>query len=332
MEKVSAYAKIAGRDWTYFVVDQNVNIGRPPDGNKDASLLGTGASSPIADMKEMLPVHIDLGPSKIVSRHHASVFYDSEYPEGGGWHIRVNGRNGVRVNTNLLKRGASQQLKSGDIMEIAGTQMMFVTPGDKAVIDPFFIERAKQMATGEELIGTQHAHPDPLQRPSLLSGTLHASSSNHQSLAPAPPYYKRVVTPPASQKTSSQQIGVFDSKPPQSPLYNRGMMMESTQEIDYSSDAAKDLKPPFSYATMIAQAIFSSDEEKLTLSNIYGWISEKYAFYRHSNSGWQVSQWCLRYLIRIITNVEFRTPSDTTSPSTRHFKRSRAGQMSQAKG
>ena len=64
--------------------------------------------------------------------------------------------------------------------------------------------------------------------------------------------------------------------------------MESTQDIDYSKDAAKDLKPPFSYATMIAQAIFSSEEEKLTLSNIYAWISERYAFYRHSNSGWQV--------------------------------------------
>jgi forkhead protein FKH len=284
MQKVSAYAKIAGRDWTYFVVEQVVNIGRPPDNNRD-STTSASASSPIADLKEMLPVHIDLGPSKIVSRHHASIFYDSEYPEGGGWHVRVNGRNGVKVNTNLLKRGASQQLKSGDILEISGTQMMFVTPGDKAVVDPYFVERAKQMATGEELMGVQHGHPDPTSRSSLPS-TLYPTTGNHQPLAPAP-YFKRAVTPPpASQKS---QTGVFDSKPPQSPMYNRGMLMESTQEIDYSRDAAKDLKPPFSYATMIAQAIFSSDEEKLTLSNIYAWISDKYAFYRHSNSGWQAS-------------------------------------------
>ena len=74
----------------------------------------------------------------------------------------------------------------------------------------------------------------------------------------------------------------------QSPLYNRGMMMESTEEIDYSKDSAKDLKPPYSYATLIAQAIFSSEEEKLTLNSIYNWIMDKYAFYRHSQSGWQV--------------------------------------------
>lgn len=65
--------------------------------------------------------------------------------------------------------------------------------------------------------------------------------------------------------------------------------MESTEDIDYSKDAAKDLKPPYSYATLIAQAIFSSEEEKLTLNSIYNWIMDKYSFYRHSQSGWQNS-------------------------------------------
>ena len=71
-------------------------------------------------------------------------------------------------------------------------------------------------------------------------------------------------------------------------------MIESTEEIDYSKDSAKDLKPPYSYANMIAQAIFSSEEEKLTLNNIYTWIMDKYAFYRYSQTGWQV-----RYLMSL---------------------------------
>jgi forkhead protein FKH len=287
-EKVTAYAKIAGRDWTYFVVGQNVNIGRPPDKDPDAPAILP--SSPLVDMKELLPVHIDLGPSKYVSRHHACVFYDAEFPENGGWHLRVVGRNGVRVNNHLLKRNDSHQLTSGDIMEIAGTQMMFVTPADKAIIDPSFVERAKMAASGaEEWAASQHAHPHP-QTSNLPAGSLYPTTAHHPPLAPAPAYFKRAVTPPAAQKDSRGHRGVFDSKPPQSPMYNRGMMMESTQDIDYSQDAAKDLKPPFSYATMIAQAIFSNEEEKLTLSNIYGWISDKYAFYRHSNSGWQVNE------------------------------------------
>ena len=281
-QKVQAYAKIAGREWTYFVLDQNVNIGRPPD-DKPNGL----ASSPAADMKDLFPVHIDLGPNKVVSRHHASIFYDSDYPEGGGWHIRVNGRNGVKLNEKLIKRGGTSQIRCGDVIEIAGTQMMFVTPGDKAVIDPIFIEKAKQLAAGDDHEIITHAHPEGLPGPMLPSGGLYPSTGSQMPLAPAPPYFKRATTPPAKLQT--------DPSVKQSPMYNRGMMMESTQEIDYSKDSAKDLKPPFSYAAMIAQAIFSSEEEKLTLSNIYSWIQDKYAFYRHSNSGWQVRHSSMAY-------------------------------------
>ncbi|KAL6240762.1 transcription factor [Rhinocladiella similis] len=278
-QKVSAYAKIAGRDWTYFVREQSVNFGRPPDERPTVS----GASSPIADLKEVLPVHIDLGPSKIVSRHHASIYYDADYPvDKGGWHVRVNGRNGVRVNNVLVKKGLRKQVRSGDIIEIAGTQMMFVTPGDKAQIDQYFIDRAKALAAGEEV-----PQPQAQVEPARHSSISYASQA-FPSLAPAPPDFKRESTPP-SNDSGKQQRGVFDSKAPISPMYGRGMLMQSNQEIDYSRDGAKDLKPPFSYATMIAQAIFSSEEEKLTLSNIYSFIADKYAFYRHSNSGWQNS-------------------------------------------
>lgn len=276
--KVSAYAKIAGRDWTYFVREQSVNFGRPPDDRPAVN----GASSPIADLKDVLPVHIDLGPSKIVSRHHASIFYDADFPvDEGGWHVRVNGRNGVRVNNILVKKGLRKQIKSGDIVEIAGSQMMFVTPGDKVQIDQAFIDRAKALAGGEE-VPPYHVPSEPPKH-DVASG----ATPNFPSLAPAPPDFRRETTPPQYDGGKNQR-GVFDSKMPMSPMYGRGMLMESTQEIDYSRDSAKDLKPPFSYATMIAQAIFSSDEEKLTLSNIYSFIADKYAFYRHSNSGWQV--------------------------------------------
>ena len=285
--KVHAYAKIAGRNWTYFVVDQTVNIGRAPD--KDPDAQPAGVASPAADAKEVPQVHIDLGPSKYMSRHHASIFYDAENPDGGGWHLRINGRNGVRVNHHLLKRTDGHQLKSGDVLDIGGTQMMFVTPGDKAVIAPSFIEQAKMAASGgDDWTAAQHAHPAPEPTNKFLTTSPHPPTGQ-PTLAPAPPSYKRDSTPPSAQRDGRDQRGVFDGRPPQSPMYNnRGMMMESTSDIDYSHDAAKDLKPPYSYATMIAQAIFSDEEEKLTLSNIYGWISTNYAFYRHSNSGWQV--------------------------------------------
>jgi hypothetical protein len=283
-QSVRAYAKIAGRDWTYYVKTLHVNIGRPPD--RDQKL--DEQSSPVTIAARALPeVHVDLGPSKFVSRLHAEIFFDGE--DSASWRIRVNGRNGVRVNHMMLKRGSDAVLNCGDIIEIANTQMMFVTPGDKANIHPSFIERAQRLANGEELPwdASQHTHPAPYDSQVHLdnqsNGYTATTAAGKPSLAPAPQFLKRQVTPPPR---SPDTVGAPTAK--QSPLYNRGMMMESTEEIDYSQDSAKDLKPPYSYATMIAQAIFSSEEEKLTLNNIYQWIMEKYAFYRHSQSGWQV--------------------------------------------
>ena len=257
-DKVTAYAKIAGRDWTYFVLGQTVNLGRQPDKDADP------AASPGPEAKDLPPVHIDLGPSKFVSRHHASIFYDAEMPTGGGWHLKIIGRNGIRVNHVLLKRAETHLLASGDVLEVASTQMMFMTPNGKVNIHRSFLEQAKidegWPATHQSQATQQHR------------------SSVHPPLAPAPPLAQEALTPPRQQ-----QLG-----PSTSPAYNRGMVMETTSEIDYSLDAAKDLKPPYSYATMIAQAIFSNEEEMLTLANIYAWICDHYAFYRHSNSGWQV--------------------------------------------
>lgn len=151
-------------------------------------------------------------------------------------------------------------LSCGDIVEIANTQMMFVTPKDKANIHPSFIDRAHRLANGEEDVPMawdgaqqqeeQEAPAELSQHGTSLEDTAPPSSNGQPSLAPPPQFLKRQVTPPPR---SPDTVGARTAK--QSPLYNRGMMMESTEEIDYSKDAAKDLKPPYSYATLIAQAI-----------------------------------------------------------------------------
>lgn len=48
-------------------------------------------------------------------------------------------------------------------------------------------------------------------------------------------------------------------------------------------------KPPFSYASLIAQALLAAKDRKLTLNQIYDWIMEKYPYYQSENSGWQNS-------------------------------------------
>ncbi|EER42155.1 forkhead box protein C2 [Histoplasma capsulatum H143] len=295
-ESVKAYAKIAGRDWTYYMKGLHINIGRPPD--RDQRIYAQ--SSPLVAAAQAMPeVHIDLGPNKFVSRLHAEILFNSQEPTG--WHIRVNGRNGIRLNTQIVKRGTISRITCGDVIEIAGTQMMFVTPDVRAVIHPFFVDKCQRLAAGDDAASwdeSQHAHPDQVRSKASRTAAHFDQDHRHNpgtgnGTEPTPAtkaassYHKdRQITPPPRPRSPN----TADAPPPKpSPLYNRGMMMESTEDIDYSNDSAKDLKPPYSYATMIAQAIFSTEEEKLTLSKIYAYITEKYAFYRHTNSGWQNS-------------------------------------------
>ncbi|KAH8865125.1 Forkhead box protein K1 [Schistosoma japonicum] len=48
-------------------------------------------------------------------------------------------------------------------------------------------------------------------------------------------------------------------------------------------------KPPYSYAQLIAQAISSQPDRKLTLSGIYEFISRNYSYYQLTDKGWQNS-------------------------------------------
>ena len=46
-------------------------------------------------------------------------------------------------------------------------------------------------------------------------------------------------------------------------------------------------KPSYSYATLIGMAILRSQNRRLTLAQIYKWISDNFVFYRLAESGWQ---------------------------------------------
>ncbi|KAI5289985.1 transcription factor [Ascosphaera aggregata] len=288
----------------------------------------------------------------------------------------------------MLKKGMTARLQCGDVLEISGTQMMFVTPGEKAIIEQSFVEKAQSAAadvtagtttltsattkqhgsidgtsstaaewetasamnamnartplqenhlrhfapppsashslppharSGYEMMGPgyhgmpmsqypyqhhqhhiQHAqeamelqHRTPTasrysqqqQTPALYATPTNPGSSGVASRQRTPSPRPSAMSVPASMATTVSGLANHQS----SPLYNRGLMMESTEDIDFSLDSSKDIKPPYSYAVLIAQAIFSSPEEKLTLNQIYTWIMHRYAFYRHSVGGWQNS-------------------------------------------
>ncbi|XP_038061512.1 forkhead box protein J2-like isoform X2 [Patiria miniata] len=58
---------------------------------------------------------------------------------------------------------------------------------------------------------------------------------------------------------------------------------------DESQQAAKDGKPPYSYANLITFAINSAPQKRMTLSEIYQWICDSFPYYRDAGSGWKNS-------------------------------------------
>jgi len=48
------------------------------------------------------------------------------------------------------------------------------------------------------------------------------------------------------------------------------------------------LKPPYSYVTLIRQAIMSTNLQRMTLNEIYQWIVDSYPYFRTAPPKWKV--------------------------------------------
>jgi len=276
---IQAYAKICGATWTYYINTTSVNVGRTPEPGTRHSIATRGESSP-GEVGESPKVHIDLGPHKHVSRLHSTLFFDSSDVK---WYVRVEGRNGLKVNNITLRRNQQRAIDCGDILEIANTQMMFVTANDKAVIDEFFLRKLQEETSEEEQVDDVYQQRVPavhVRKPLNQKSDVrkYATSSTNAAV----PDFVRPTTP----VRSARKPGATAT---QSPALGRGPNMEMTENIDYSLDAYKDWKPTCSYLVMIGRAILSTRDEAMTLNGIYKWISNNFAFYRHNKTNWKVS-------------------------------------------
>jgi len=60
-----------------------------------------------------------------------------------------------------------------------------------------------------------------------------------------------------------------------------------------SKSPRDEVKPPYSYAQLIVQAIMSTVDKQLTLSGIYAYITHNYPYYKATDKGWQVWHVCI---------------------------------------
>ncbi|SCU94235.1 LAFA_0F20648g1_1 [Lachancea sp. 'fantastica'] len=257
--EVQAYAKIAGRNWTLYVKHLALTIGRNTD-PQDHS------------------VDIDLGPAKVVSRKHATIKYNLN---GGFWELQVQGRNGAKLDFKRVAAGPQAdpvQLQSGSVLDIGGTQMMFILPDRGPFVDPQALDHLIPKLNA--MYGATTTNP-------LLQDLLRGVSQPRNAVK-AFRMYNSYENPYAAASAGGSY-----ASPQMGSGY--GAVMESgfagTNDIasDLSREENKNVKPPFSYATMITQAILSNPEGVLSLADIYKYISSNFAYYRYAKTGWQNS-------------------------------------------
>ncbi|KAI9022335.1 fork head domain-containing protein, partial [Phycomyces nitens] len=65
--------------------------------------------------------------------------------------------------------------------------------------------------------------------------------------------------------------------------------LEKQSTLKPNPYGSKDAKPPYSYASLIAQAINSTNNKRMTLNGIYTYITTHYPYYQMAQNGWQNS-------------------------------------------
>ncbi|MPC80994.1 Forkhead box protein J1.2 [Portunus trituberculatus] len=100
------------------------------------------------------------------------------------------------------------------------------------------------------------------------------------------PHLATPPTPPASPQPHNP-LSSHNTHAPTSDRKRKVEAQDKLDRIDYSQDGSA--KPPFSYAALIGMAM-KENQNKMTLSAIYKWIKENFAYYKTADPSWQVSE------------------------------------------
>ncbi|KAI1434904.1 hypothetical protein GGR50DRAFT_362486 [Xylaria sp. CBS 124048] len=110
-------------------------------------------------------------------------------------------------------------------------------------------------------------------------------------LYPAPPPYppnnaEEYYPAQSGARTLLEAAPITESRPSKKTKSDEPIRTDTTTFPPIYDDGTK---PGHSYAQLIGMAILRAPQKKLTLSQIYKWISDTYRFYNANDAGWQNS-------------------------------------------
>ncbi|XP_014387879.1 PREDICTED: forkhead box protein P1 isoform X6 [Myotis brandtii] len=192
-------------------------------------------------------------------------------------------------------------------------------------------ERLQAMMTHLHVKSTEpKAAPQPLNLVSSVTLSKSAPEASPQSLphtptTPTAPLTPATQGPSVITTTSMHTVGPIRRR--YSDKYNVPI---SSADIAQNQEFYKnaEVRPPFTYASLIRQAILESPEKQLTLNEIYNWFTRMFAYFRRNAATWKGAIRTNLSLHKCFIRVEdecgsFWTVDDEEFKRGRHIQRGR---------
>uniref|UniRef100_A0A4W4EZ78 Fork-head domain-containing protein n=1 Tax=Electrophorus electricus TaxID=8005 RepID=A0A4W4EZ78_ELEEL len=113
--------------------------------------------------------------------------------------------------------------------------------------------------------------------------TTPSMSLSQSATAPSTPLTPLPQTPTVIIPGSLHGVGPVRKR--YTDKYNLAMDQDIVQNKEFYLSA--EVRPPFTYAALIRQAIFESPEKQLTLNEIYNWFTRTFAYFRRNAATWK---------------------------------------------
>ncbi|XP_048110843.1 forkhead box protein P4 isoform X5 [Alosa alosa] len=163
------------------------------------------------------------------------------------------------------------------------------------VVQQLEIQLAKESERLQAMMTHLHmrpSEPKPFNQPVNLASSaslLKRDSEAYPEGLPHPPTSAAAPITPLRQGpsviSSSSLHGVGPIRRRNSDKYCTPIASELAQNCEFYKNA--DVRPPFTYASLIRHAILEAPDRQLTLNEIYNWFTRMFAYFRRNTATWK---------------------------------------------
>ncbi|XP_064200901.1 forkhead box protein P2 isoform X1 [Anguilla rostrata] len=163
------------------------------------------------------------------------------------------------------------------------------------VVQQLEIQLSKERERLQAMMAHLHMRPsEPKPSPKPLNLVSSVTMSKNLP-STSPPNLPQTPTTPTAPVTPLSQVpsvlspasvpGVGAIRRRHSDKYSVPMSSEIAPNYEFYKNA--DVRPPFTYATLIRQAIMEASDMQLTLNEIYSWFTRTFAYFRRNAATWK---------------------------------------------